>query len=219
MSSGPVDLSTLPPAVIPIEKFLPTRPTGSYKWQYWHKGRRKRGKQKPRPAPPKKKIKAPRRKAPRLEVVAPRVLQKLPPAGTHDARRAYDWFQLQESVRAHSARGPSPRPLEGAEERGTRGNIRVPPRPSLLSGSEVKERVNALGLSGRQFASRSRIAESGVQHFFKASPGQIPGWFIRLLEFEEFMADLADLLDTPMTNPRLRHGLAALLEEQVSKML
>lgn len=141
----------------------------------------------------------------------PDATKLLPPAPRtrrpHLVDQRYDWGSLADLVHENSKHGPLPR-------------VVTKPPPSETSGQDLRRRIAALGLHATSFGRRNGISHHTVYtDYFNLPAGAVPTKIERLVEFEETLAQIADLIDEDeLSAETLRMCLAAMLDQQIRRM-
>jgi len=216
-----------PPPVYPLSQFLePGHGTaGSWKRQPWHKSR----------AQKKRKRRAhwqATEASPVLEediAALDRPAPPPPPAQVLKNRYGepvYKWFPLTDEERQLArSRKQVTLPLTGGMRRrpGPAGLVEVVKQFCDLNGRDFKRRLEWLGMTTNRFANRTGLPSGTVSAYFRQPAGKIPLQVLRLLEFEEFLAVIAGLLDAfdpskAGAEARFMKLIDALLEAQISRL-
>lgn len=139
-------------------------------------------------------------------------MRQLPPVYiTPLGEQVFDWPVEKAAETTHSKK-----PLySGGFFMQSNGAWGVAKQYSLLNRTDLRRRIALLGLSVNQFANRAGIPNSAL--YVK---GRVPLHVERLLQFEEFLAALADALDRPVVGKvsTLRHDVEAALMAQVKRL-
>lgn len=88
-----------------------------------------------------------------------------------------------------------------------------------VSGREFRERIYNLGFSVTHFARRHDVTPSVIYGLTHAPAGMILTRYIRMLEYEETLATIADVLEDPgITLEDVRLRLGKLLEDAADRL-
>lgn len=216
-----------PAPVYPLSQFLePGHGTaGSWKRQPWHKSRAKK----------KRRRRAHWQAATSSPVLEEDIaaLDRPPPPpppprifSNPYGEPIYKWFPLTvEERQLARSRKRDKLPLTGGMRRrpGPAGLIEVVKQFSDLNGPDFKQRIGWLGLTTGRFANRNGMSSGTVAGYFRKHAGKIPLHVVRLLEFEEFLAVIARLVDAYdpakiRAGPRFKKRIEALLEAQIGRL-
>lgn len=145
-----------------------------------------------------------RRKAKRSR---PDVDGSLPPrlktSRAHIVAKGFAWDDLQKALHQSSGRGP---------ERVVHLAI-----VQKVSGLDLRRRIHKLGFSASEFARRHGMSVNLLYEMTHYPAGALMTRYIRLVEFEEFMAGVADVIsEESLDVEEIRRRLEAILDAQVA---
>lgn len=123
----------------------------------------------------------------------------------HLVEKSFAWEDLQKVLRQNSAHG-IPRVQEES-------------KVQAVSGLDLRRRIHALGFTVTQFARRHGMAASMFYDMTHFPAGMLLTRHIRIVEYEELLASIADILeDEKLTAEEIRGRLDTLLSEAAERL-
>lgn len=118
--------------------------------------------------------------------------------------KGFSWEDMEKVLRGNSAHGFP----------------HVEPERVILpvSGRDLRRRIHALGFTVTRFARRHGMAADMFYNMTHYPAGAILTRHIRLLEYEETLAAMADILEADLTLEQVRSRLEAILDDAATRL-